>query len=208
MRTKHLYDVRPGWVGANALGGALGAALFYLFSAAVSSALGEFPTSAMVSWALIVGGMLLGIGVGQWLALRRISWTRSLLLAEMWGTVAGVVVGVGASAALRGVAGPSTIVALVASSGSAAFGATQWLVLRGRVTWASQWALASGTGLATALLAAGIFTFFFTHAIGGVLGAQFGQVGVALFIAMQGLALGVAYGVITGRVSIQPAHQP
>ena len=202
-RARRLSGVRPGWLVANGLGGAVGAALFDPLSAAASSALGVFPASAMVSWAFIVGGMLLGIGAGQWFALRRISWTRSLVLAEMWGTVAGVVVGVGASAAFRGVAGPSTEVALVVSSGSAAFAATQWLVLRGRVTWASRWALASATGLAAALLAAGIFTFFFIHLIGGVLGAQFGQVGVALFRAMQGLALGVVYGGITGRVNIQ-----
>ena len=194
----HLSDPRPVWMVANGIGGAVGAALFNSVGAVARSAWEQSPATAMISWALIGGGTLLGIGVGQWLALRRVSsWTRLLLLAEVWGSVVGVVVAVGASAALRGPTGPGMTVALSVAMGSAAFGATQWLVLRGRVAWASQWALASGTGMAAALLFAGIFTFFFAHAIGGVLGAQFGQFGVALFIAMQGLALGVVYGVTT-----------
>lgn len=186
---------------ANGLGGAAGAALFDPLHAVVSRALGVSPAFVMVYFA---GGILLGIGAGQGIVLRRIPWARSLVLAEMWGAVLGMAAGVAAWAVLGSAADTRTVVTLVVSCGWGAFAATQWLVLRGRGAWAAKWVLVSGSGLAAALLVAGLFTFLFAHALGGVLGAQLGQVGVAIFRAMQGLALGVVYGGITGRVSGGP----
>ena len=197
LRGARLSEVRPGWMVANGLGGAAGAVLFDPLHTAVSIALGESHGFPMV---YLAGGILFGIGAGQGIVLRRIPWARSLVLAEMWGTALGMAAGVTASAMLRGAADAGTAVAMVVSIGWGVFAATQWVVLRGRGPWTAKWVLVSGSGLAAALLVAGLFTYLFAHALGGVLAAQLGHVGIAIFRAMQGLALGVVYGGITGRV--------
>ena len=110
--------------------------------------------------------------------------------------------------ALRGIAGSGATVALAVLCGLGAFGFTQWLTLHRRLARGAKWALVSGAGLTIALLGVGAFTFFFVHLIGGVLAAQLGQVGVALFRTVQGLVVGSLYGSVTGRLRIQLEEQP
>lgn len=110
--------------------------------------------------------------------------------------------------AFGGLAGSVPTVALAVLCGLGAFGFTQWLTLHRHLARGAKWALVSGAGLTIALLGVGVFTFFFVHLVGGVLAAQLGQVGVALFRAVQGLVLGWLYGSFTGRLRIQLAEQP
>ena len=158
----------------------------------------------MVYWALLTGVSLLGIAAGQWLVLRPTAlWARSLLLAELSGGVAGVGIGTVSFGVAIGVTNAAAATGLAFFGGCVALGIVKWLALRTRVAWASRWAVASGAGLLVALIGASVFTFLFLHAIGDVLGAQLGQIGVALFRAMQGLVLGSLYGVATGGVRIR-----
>jgi len=190
---------------AAALGGAAGGGVFDPVTKVVGSVIGESPVALLTIWGLLVSGMLLGAGVGRWLVLRRVSSRpRLLLLSETLGTIGGVTMGVAVLTALRGVAGPAPTVALAVLCGLGAFGFTQWLTLRRHLAWGAKWALVSGAGLTIALLGVGAFTFFFVHLIGGVLAAQLGQVGVALFRAVQGLVVGSLYGSVTGRLRMEP----
>jgi len=190
---------RP-YTAACVLGAAAGAALFEPLAWTVGTVLG-LPRSFVVYGALLAGVALVGIGFGQWLVLRRVSsWTRSLLLAEGVGGMAGIVVGAVSFAVLREVAGPDMAVGLPLTVGLVAFGIVQWLVLRARVAWALRWALASVAGLVAGLVGASVFTYYFGHLIGGVLGTQFGEFGVAFFRALQGFCVGSLYGAVTGRV--------
>lgn len=116
--------------------------------------------------------------------------------------------GVAVLTALGAVTGPGPTVALAVLCGLGTFGFTQWLTLRRHLAWAAKWTLISGSGLTIALLGVGVFTFFFVHLIGGVLAAQLGQAGTALFRAVQGMLLGWLYGSVTGRLRIQLEEQP
>ena len=183
----------------------MGGGVFDPATRAVGSVIGESPVALLTIWGLLLSGMLLGAGVGRWLVLRRVSSRpRLLLLSEMLGTIAGVTMGVAVLTTLRGVAGSGATVVLAAVCALGAFGFTQWLTLRRRLAWGAKWALVSGAGLTIALLGVGVFTFFFVHLIGGVLAAQLGQVGVALFRVVQGLVVGWFYGFVTGRLRMEP----
>lgn len=181
---------------------AAGAVLFPPLAWTVGTALG-LPRSSVVYPALLAGCALMGIVAGQWLVLRRASsWTRSLLLAEILGGMAGIVIAGASFAVLREVTGPDLAMGLPLTVGLIVFGVVQWLVLRARVLWAWRWALASVVGLASGLVGASVFTYFFGHIVGGVLGTQFGQFGAALFRAMQDFLVGSLYGAVTGRVKM------
>lgn len=199
-QARPLGSVHRLYTTACGLGAAAGAALFGPLAWTAGTVMG-LPSSFVVSGALLAGAALVGIGFAQWLVLRRVtSWTRSLLLAEGLGGMAGIVVGAASFAVLGEVTGPGMAVGLPLTVGLVAFGIVQWLVLRTRVVWASRWALASVAGLAVGLVVASVFTYYFVHLIGGVLATQFGEFGVALFRALQGIFLGSLYGAVTGRV--------
>ena len=181
---------------------AAGAVLFPPLAWTVGTVLG-LPRSSVVHGALLAGCALVGIVAGQWLVLRRgSSWTRSLLLAEILGGMAGIVIAGASFAVLREVRGPDLAMGLPLTGGLIVFGVVQWLVLRARLVRAWRWALASVVGLAAGLVGASVFTYFFGHLVGGVLATQFGQFGAALFRAMQDFLVGSLYGAVTGRVKM------
>ena len=205
-RARRLSDVRPGWMVANGLGGAVGAALFDPFSAAVSSALGEFPASAMV---------FLGFARGR-NATRDRSRTVVPSAADLVDPIplAGRDVGHRCGSG-RGRRSVRSVSRRCRSEYRGGVGGFQWFGgFRGhsvaRPAWTGHLGLAVGTRQCDRTGCRSpscwyLHILFHTSDWGCSRGTvrTVGQVGVALFRAMQGLALGIVYGGITGRVSIQ-----
>ena len=179
------------WVLASAIGCAVVSTVARRVSMAVGGvagdAMGPLVAEAVVG-ALALGGVMLGIAVGQWLVVRRlVPWAGRLLLAIAGGAAVAGAVGLGLLAALSGVAGQTASVVVAVVVGLAGFGTTQWLVLRGHVPGAGRWAVASLAGLAAASFSMGVIGALAEEITGGVIGQ-------ALF--------GGIYGAVAGHIPI------
>ena len=174
------------------LASGVGAGVFASVARPVSMALGGGAGQAMgpivaeaVTGALALGGVMLGIGIGQCLVVRRhISWAGLLVLAMAVGGAMGGAVGLGAWAAVTRVAGPAAGVAVAVVVGLVTFGIAQWFVLRRHLSWAGRWAAASIIGLVAATLG----LVLIASVLGDGFGAEYGS----------GVAYGAAYGGVTG----------
>ncbi|MCY4398889.1 MAG: hypothetical protein OXE96_06010 [Gemmatimonadetes bacterium] len=173
------------WVLASAVGCAVVSTVARRVSMAAGGAAGDVMgplVAEVVVGALALGGVMLGIAVGQWLVVRRlVPWAGRLLLAITGGAAAAGAVGLGLLAALSDIASPSAGVVVAVVVGLAAFGTTQWLVLRGPVPGAGRWALASLAGLAAASFSMGVVGAVAEQLTGDVIGqALFGAIYAAV----------------------------
>ena len=164
----------------------------------------------LVGFSLLLAALGAGVGVMQWLLLRR-----QLSRAGWWvmaGMAGGVVVGVGLAAdwaydVVMGdkrfsVARPEP--AIAATAALAAIGPMQWLVLRRQVSRAGWWVLANAVGLgggyalgaSIAVTLAGVlcdFGLFDCPGLGGTLGS-------IIYAFPPGF--GLAFGAITGATMV------
>ena len=207
---RRLSDHHPGWVGAAALGGAAGGGvkrrlwLAWIVASAVGgwvcaifarpvsvavggvvgNVLGPIAAEAAVG-ALAMGGILLGVALGQWLVIRgRVSWAGRLALAT---ALAGMAGGAGGLSVLQGLAGmmePTGSVAVAVVVGLAAFAVVHWWVLRMRIRAPGRLAAAGVVALIAAVLG--------TALVGAVAGDLAGQ-------GIGGGALGAVYAAVMGR---------
>ena len=182
------------WVLASAVGCAVVSTVARRVSMAVGGAAGDAMgplVAEFVVGGLALGGVMLGIAVGQWLVVRRlVPWAGRLLLAIAGGAAVAGALGLGLLAALSGVAGQTASVVVAVVVGLAGFGTTQWLVLRGHVPGAGRWAVASLAGLAAASFSMGVIGAVAEELTGGVIGQ-------ALF--------GAIYGAVAGHLPISAA---
>jgi hypothetical protein len=141
--------------------------------------------------ALALGGIMLGIGIAQWLVLRhQVPWAGRWVLAIAVGGAAGGAATFVLFEALSGTVG--VVVGVVVGLG--VFGIAQRLVLRRQVSKAAWLALASVVGLVAASLVAASSAVL--AAAGPVVARVIGEVG-----------LGAVYGAITGSALVWQLRQ-
>lgn len=156
----------------------------------MGNVLGPIAAEAAVG-ALAMGGVLLGVAVGQWLVIRRhVSWAGWSALATALSGAAGGAAGLSVLQGLTEAMGPSGSVAVAVVLGLAAFWVVHWWVLRDRIGDAGRFATLGVVALIVAVLG--------TALVGVVAGDLAGQ-------GIGGGALGAVYAAVTGRRVIEAA---
>ncbi len=164
---------------ANAVGGAVQGTM----GGVAGRALTESATGAVG-----LGGIMLAMGLAQWLVLRRqVSWASLWLLATAVGGAAGGAAMLGLYGALAALGHDGLGVAAGVIVGLALIGAAPWLVLRRQVSGSGSLALASSVGVAAAMVLG-------VAVVGELVGA--GEVG-------RGGGFGALYGGVTGPVLVR-----
>jgi hypothetical protein len=188
------WDFWLGWVVASSVG--------ILVGFIIGMVIGTLPDDK-IEWLIgLVAGIMLGIGVGvlQWLVLRRrasgVGWW---VLAS---AAAGYAFGTGFIGILESLTALSfgTLLryTVVAALGGAVAGILQWLVLRGKVSRAGWWVLAStvGWGLCMAVAGAGLALLEYMNMSEGF--------GGLLLLPVTGVVLGA----VTGGALVWLLRQP
>ncbi len=154
----------------------------------MGSVLGPVAAEAAVG-ALAMGGVFLGVALGQWLVIRRrVSWAGWLALATVLAGAAGGAAALSVLQGLTGAMGPAGSVAVAVVLGLAAFAMVHWYVLRGRISDAARFAALGVVALVAAVLG--------TALVGALAGDLAGQ-------GIGGGALGAVYAAVIGRRTIR-----
>ncbi len=142
-----------GWVAASTVGMFIGFFMIFLIYGLLEALLGSAVTDDLfeIEWLLgLVLGIMLGIVVGilQWLVLQgrvsRVGWWILASAAAGYGISLAFFIGIEESLSF----GLFLRFTGVAALGGAVMGTLQWLVLRGKVSRAGWWVLASAVGWA------------------------------------------------------------
>ena len=150
----------------------------------MGNVLGPIAAEAAVG-ALTMGGILLGVALGQWLVIRgRVSWAGRLALATALAGAAGGAAALGMLQAVAGVAGEAGSVAVAVVPGLAAFWVVHWWVLKTRISAPGHFAALGVVALIAAVLG--------TALVGAIAGDLAGQ-------GIGGGTLGAVYAAVTGR---------
>ena len=173
------------WVGASAIGGFVFAVLARRVSMGAGGVIGDSlgPVAAeVVIGALALGGIMVGIGAGQWLVVRRsVPWAGWMVLAMVAGGMAGGGAGFGVLQGMGGEDGGALAVAVAVVAGLGALGGVGWLLLRGRTPEAGRLAWRSVGAVVVAVAATGLSGIVLgEYSGGGVGGAVFGAVYAAV----------------------------
>lgn len=131
------------WSGANAVGAALGTAIGWSLLWSVFASQADSNSSDMLGLFLLIPAIGVGIGIGQYLVIRRF-----LPKAGRWvlATGAGWLLGFAADTAMQRMGNPSALFGFAAAGFLQ--GCLQWLLLRQRGSFTILWPLASTTGWA------------------------------------------------------------
>ncbi|MDE2806101.1 MAG: hypothetical protein OXN18_13240 [Gemmatimonadota bacterium] len=183
------------WILASGVGGWICAIFARPVSIAVGgvvgNVLGPIAAEAAVG-ALAMGGVLLGVAVGQWLVIRRhVSWAGWSALATALAGAAGGAGALGALQAVAGVAGEAGSVAVAVVLGLAAFWLVHWWVLKTQICAPGHFATLGVVALIAAVLG--------TALVGAIAGDLAGQ-------GIGGGTLGAVYAAVTGRRAINEAQ--
>jgi len=178
------------WVLASTVGMFVGFFMSFLLTSLTYDVLGNLA----FSFFLIALGI--GIGVLQWLVLRRrVSGVGWWVLTSAPGCFGILLAGfLGLSGSLESFGSPLswTVVVVVAALGGAVTGTLQWLVLRGQVSRTAWWVLASTVGWGLGMTAARAFSW--------------GVGDTDAFNAM--VVIGAVLGTVTGGALVWLLRQP
>jgi hypothetical protein len=176
-----------GWVLASTVGWIVSVIMGLFMCGLSRDLLGDW--SCNLAWGIVIG---IGVGVMQWLVLRRrvsgVGWWVLASAAAGYGIMQGVPFVLSLSLSF----GLLLRFTGVAALGGAVTGILQWLVLRGKVSRAGWWVLAStvGWGLCMAVMVAGM------EAVGAVYGS------------LRMVGSGAVLGAVTGGALVWLLRQP
>lgn len=182
------------WIAASGVGGWIcgifARPVSIAVGGAVASVLGPVAAEAAVG-ALAMGGILLGVAVGQWLVIRgRVSGAIWLALGTVLAGAAGGAVALAVLQAVASLAGEAGGVAVAVLLGLVVFWIVHWWVLRDRIGDAGRFATLGVVALLAAVPS--------TALVGVIAGDLAGQ-------GIGGGALGTVYAAVTGRRVIEAA---